>query len=72
MDLSINIQPNQIYMHLLHSPPSLRHLVMQGLLPSVLVLGCGLTLPMCGFVRTFDLLIHLLDVVQVVLDGRHV
>jgi len=34
--------------------PSLRHLVTQGLLPSVVVLGCGFSLPVCGFVRTFD------------------
>ena len=40
---------------LILSPPSLRHFVTQGLLPSVVVLGCGFSLPMCGFVivRTF-------------------
>ena len=27
--------------------------VTQGLLPSV-VLGCGFSVPVCGFVRTFD------------------
>jgi len=37
--------------------PSLRHFVTQGLLPSVVVLGCGFSLPVCGFVTTFDLLI---------------
>ena len=26
---------------LVHSPPSLNHFVMQGLLPPVVVLGCG-------------------------------
>jgi len=36
------------------SPPSLRHFVTQGLLPSVVVLGYGFFLPVCGFVRTFD------------------
>jgi len=35
-----------------HSPPSLRHFVTQGLLPSVVVLGCGFSLPVRGFVRT--------------------
>jgi len=34
-------------------PPSLRHLMTQGLLPSVVVLGCGFSLPVCGFVGTF-------------------
>jgi len=28
--------------------------VTQSLLPSVVVLGCGFSLPVCGFVRTFD------------------
>jgi len=36
------------------SPPGLRHFVTQGLLPSVAVLGCGFSLPVFGFVRTFD------------------
>ena len=36
-----------------HSHQSLRHFVTQGLLPSVAVLGCGFSLPACGFVRTF-------------------
>jgi len=36
-----------------HIPPSLCHFVTQGLLPSVAVLGCGFSLPVCGFVRTF-------------------
>jgi len=35
-----------------HSPPSLRHFVMQGLLPPVVVLVCGFFLPVCSFVRT--------------------
>jgi len=34
--------------------PSLRHFVTQGLLPSVFVLGCGFSMPVCGLVRTFD------------------
>jgi len=32
------------YIHTKHSPPSLRHYVTQGLLPSVAVLGCGFLL----------------------------
>jgi len=31
---------------------SLRHFVTRGLLPSVAVLGCSFSLPVCGFVRT--------------------
>jgi len=41
-----------------NSPPSLQHLVTQGVLPSVAVLGCGFSLPVCGFVRTFDRLTY--------------
>jgi len=41
-------------LRLIYSPPSVRHFVTQGLLPSVVVLGCGFSLPVCGFVRTFD------------------
>jgi len=33
---------------------SLRHFVTKGLLPPVVVLGCGFSLPACGFVRTCD------------------
>jgi len=43
-----------VLLRLIHSPPSLCHFVMQGLLPPVVVLGCGSSLPVCGFVRTFD------------------
>jgi len=39
---------------LVHSPPSLRHFVTQGLLPPVVVLECGFSLPVGGCVRTFD------------------
>jgi len=31
-----------------------RHFVTQGVLPSVVVLGCVFFLPVCGFVKTFD------------------
>jgi len=42
-------------LRLVHSPPSLHHFVMQGLLPSVVVLGCGFSrVPACGFVGTFS------------------
>ena len=36
---------------LVHSPTNLHHFVMQGLLPPVVVLGCGFSpLPACSFV----------------------
>jgi len=40
--------------HVQPPPPSLRHFVTHGLLPPLAVLGCGFSLPVCGFVRTFD------------------
>ena len=46
-----------LLLRLSYSPPSLRHFVTQGLLPSVVVLECGFSLPVCGFVRTFNCLI---------------
>ena len=36
------------------APPSLLRFATQGLLPSVAGLKCGFSLPVCGFVRTFD------------------
>jgi len=54
-------QPPVLSQHLLYcptndrySPPSLRHSTTQSVLPSVVVLGCGFSVPVCGFVRTFD------------------
>jgi len=44
----------QVLLRLILSPPSLRHFVTQGLLPSVAVLRCGFSLPVGGFMRTFD------------------
>jgi len=43
--------------HSLQPPSSLRHFVTQGLLPPVLLLGCGSSLLVCGFVNIFDGLI---------------
>jgi len=44
-----------VLLRLVHSPPSLHHFAVQGLLFLVVVLGCGFSFTrVCGFVRTFD------------------
>jgi hypothetical protein len=45
----------QCLLRLVHSPPSLCHSWRRVCCPPVVVLGCGFSLPVCGFVRIFEL-----------------
>jgi len=47
-----NIGNSYIVWRPIYSPPSLRHFLTQGCLPSVVVLGCGFSLPVCGLNNT--------------------